>query len=78
MALSSVSISSILNGLRLHSDVHVQFHKDMYSSSIVFISGPKCYGDLCLRIQFPMDICTIMMVVVIFGGNSLKGLSKHA
>ena len=69
MALSSVPISSILNGLRLDYDVHVQFQEDMYSSFIVFTFGPKCSGDLCLRIQFSKDMCTIMMVVVIFGGK---------
>lgn len=63
MALVSVSISSILNGLCLGSGVHVQLQEDMYSISIVSIFDIEYSRDLCLYIQFLNDMSTTMMKV---------------
>lgn len=63
MALVSVSISSILNGLCLGSGVHVQLQEDTYSISIVSIFDIEYSRDLCLYIQFLNDMSTTMMKV---------------
>ena len=71
----SILISSILGGLCLNSGEHVQFQEG-YVLKFRILLLSSCLGDLCLHIQFPKDMCKIMMMIL--NGKCTRGVSKHA
>ena len=64
-------LSQSLLFLCLGSGVHVQFQEGYaLNSHSSFLIYP---GDLCLHIQFLKDMCTNMVVAMIFGGKLTQG-----
>lgn len=74
MALASISISSILDGLCLNSGVHVQFHEEYVLKFCILLLFAYLRG-LCMHIQFPKDMFTSM--VIILNEKLTQGASQH-
>ena len=66
---------SIMGGLCLNTSVNIQFQEG-YVLKFCILLFLSCLGDLCLHIQFSIDLCT--SVVIILNRKLTRGASQHA